>query len=403
MQRTGDLKLIQELNRSIILEVIRKQGPISRSQIAKVLSISPTTVTAAVSDLLIREVVIEHGIGHSSGGRKPVLLRFNPASRSVIGVSISTSYIKIAEMDMEGSILHKKIHSTDHKEGDGFIQLVLECLGNFIKQYVDVERCEGVAIISPGIIDSDMGRIVYNSKIKLYDIDLKQMVEERWGLRTYLENDVNAYVIAEKNLGAFSGYKNILYLTVGDGVGSGILIDGSIYRGKSGSAGEIGHTTVIQGGIKCECGNTGCLENYINWPAVYSKIVSAILTKGRDTLLRNRIANDLNSITPELFVESINQHDQMCIEILEETINYLSIALTNSIHLLNPEIIIVSGKIVEDNPLFLKMINEKVKGRIMPALRGDLKIQTTSLGPNFDLMGAAAIILQGIYKFQLND
>lgn len=108
IQRTGDLRLIQELNRSLILDTIRKRGAISRTEIAKAIKVSPTTVTSAVAELINEGLVYEDGVGSSSGGRKPVLLRFNPKAHSVIGVSITNSFIKIADMDLEGNILKKK-------------------------------------------------------------------------------------------------------------------------------------------------------------------------------------------------------------------------------------------------------------------------------------------------------
>jgi len=401
VQRTGDLKLIQELNRSIILNTIRKKGPISRSQVAKSLKISPTTVTSAVNDLIRSGMVIEDGVGHSSGGRKPVLLRFNPNQHSIIGISITNSYIKIADMDLEGKILRKKIHSVNHLQGNDIILFLMDSLEQFVAENDRLAFCEGISIITPGIVDSNTGMICYNTKLKLYDIPLRDMVESKFNLPTYLDNDVNAFALGEYYFGSFSSYKDIMYLTIGDGVGLGLMINGTVYRGFKGSSGEIGHTTVVPGGTKCECGNNGCLENYVNWPAIYSNIVSSILTKGRDTVIKQLIHNDIRKITPEIFIEAINLNDKLSMEILEEIISYLSIAISNTIHLLNPELIIISGEVVQDNPLFITKIREKLSHMVIPILKSEINIQSTSLGSNFDLLGAASVILQGKFRFQL--
>ncbi|WP_312096505.1 ROK family protein [Niallia sp.] len=401
MQRTGDLKLIQELNRSIILDTIRKKGPISRSQVAKNLKISPTTVTSAVNDLIRNGMVIEDGVGHSSGGRKPVLLRFNPNQHSIIGISITNSYIKIADMDLEGKILRKKVHSVNHLQGNEIIIFLMDSLEQFVAEKDRLEFCEGISIITPGIVDSNTGMICYNSKLKLYDVPLTEMVESKFNLPTYLDNDVNAFALGEYYFGSFSSYKDIVYLTIGDGVGLGLMINGTVYRGFKGSSGEIGHTTVVPGGTKCECGNNGCLENYVNWPAIYSNIVSSILTKGRDTVIKQLINNDIRKITPKIFIEAINLNDKLSIEILEEIISYLSIAISNTIHLLNPELIIISGEVVHDNPLFITKIREKLSKMVISILKDEINIQSTSLGSDFDLLGAASVILQGKFRFQL--
>jgi predicted NBD/HSP70 family sugar kinase len=152
MQRTGDLKLIQELNRSIILRTIRHYGPISRSEIAKKNKISPTTVTAAVKELIRQGLVYEDGIGVSTGGRKPVLVRFSSDSKFIIAVAITNSSIKVAEMNLEAKVRRQ----------------------------------------------------------------MKEMVEKQFKLKTWLENDANAIALAEKRFGAYRKFKNLIYITIGD-------------------------------------------------------------------------------------------------------------------------------------------------------------------------------------------
>ncbi|PFO09323.1 transcriptional regulator [Bacillus sp. AFS076308] len=401
MRRTGDLKLMQELNRSIILDTIRKHGPISRSDIAKLINISPTTVTSAVNELIHEGVVREDGIGTSNGGRKPVLLRFDPNTRYVIGVSISNSFIKISEMNLEGSILRKEIHSTNYQQGEEIISLTLQIIEHFLQSKENLEGCEGVSIITPGIVDAGKGIVSYNTKLKLYDVPLKEMVEQQFGLPTYLDNDTNAFVLAENYFGSFGQYKDLVYITIGDGVGSGIMVNGKIIRGYKGSSGELGHTTIVKGGLKCECGNEGCLENYVNWPAIYSKIVTALMSRGKETIIKDLVGEDLNRITPEIFVRALNEGDSLCLQIMDEIVSHLSSGIINTIHLLNPEVIILSGEIVQENDLFVNLLKNYVSKQVIPILREEVNIQPTSLGADFEMLGAAAVILQEKYQFTI--
>jgi DNA-binding MarR family transcriptional regulator len=160
MQRTGDLKLIQELNRSIILKTIRHYGPISRSEIAKRNNISPTTVTSAVRRLLRDGLVCEDGVGKSNGGRKPVLVRFSPESRFIIGVAIANSSIKVAEMNLEAKSCKQKIFPIYNLMGKSFIDYLLRSISQFLEEYSDLTKCIGISIVSPGIIDVDKGIIM---------------------------------------------------------------------------------------------------------------------------------------------------------------------------------------------------------------------------------------------------
>lgn len=399
MRRTGDLKLIQEINRSIILDMIRKQAPISRSEIAKRINISPTTVTSAVNELMNEGFVREDGIGVSNGGRKPVLLRFDPNSHFIIGVSITNSYIKIAEMNLEAEIRRKEIYSTNLLFGQSVIKHVLELIRQFLEKTENMNRCVGITIITPGIVDAKKGIISYNTKLDLRNVPLKQLVEQQFGLRTYLDNDTNAFVLAEKHFGPYGHFKDLLYITVGDGLGSGLMINGSIYRGHNGSSGELGHTTVERGsGVRCECGNVGCLESYVRWPAIYSKILSAIMTRGQSTKIQELVPEDISQITPAIFIKALNMGDELCLKILEEVVSYLAAGVINYIHLFNPEVIILGGEIVQGNPIFLEAIQQHVSKHVIPVLREDITIRPTTLGTEFEMLGAAAVLLQE--KFQ---
>ncbi|HAJ95951.1 MAG TPA: transcriptional regulator, partial [Actinobacteria bacterium] len=297
MQRTGDLKLIQELNRSIILRTIQHYGPISRSEIAKKNKISATTVTAAIRELLQQGLVYEDGVGTSSGGRKPILIRFSSDSQFIIAVAITNSSIKIAETNLEAKVRRQKKYPVNDLTGKLFIDYLLKSISQFLEVYSDLTKCIGISIISPGIIGVNKAVIHENTKLKLKNVPLKEMMEKQFNLKVWLENDTKAIVLAEKRFGAYRKFKNLIYITVDDGVGAGIVVDGHIFRGCNGGTGEFGHTSIDRNGIRCDCGNRGCLENYINWPAVYSRILSS-MEQGKSTIIMKLVKGDINQITP---------------------------------------------------------------------------------------------------------
>ncbi|MEJ8548314.1 ROK family transcriptional regulator [Brevibacillus borstelensis] len=393
--------MIQELNRFIILDTIRQHGPISRSDIAKKQGISPTTVTSAVNELIRDGLVVEDGTGASKGGRKPILVRFCPDGQFLIGVSITNTAITIAELNLEAAIRQKSVYPVGPgMQGESVVGHVIDAIGDFLGRVGDVSKCLGISVISPGIVDAYSGVIRFNSKLQLKDVPLKDKVEARFGLKTWLDNDANAIVLAEKNFGVGMGAENLLFVTIGEGVGSGLVVNGSIFRGSRGGAGELGHTTVDRAGMRCDCGNVGCLENYVGWPAVYTSVLSAI-TRGKETLALELAGGDMSRISPEVFRTALQQGDQVCQDIVEEMASYLSIGIVNLVNLFNPSLIILGGELMRDNQLLFARIQKQVKEQAMSIMTEGLEFRSTALGADFEVKAAAAVLLQEVFHFSL--
>ncbi|WP_066189722.1 ROK family transcriptional regulator [Gracilibacillus timonensis] len=400
MKRTGDLKLIQELNRSIILETIRKYGPISRSEIAKKNELSPTTVASAVTELINDGYVNEGGTGISSGGRRPILLQFSPDNHYLIGVSISYSKITIADINLEAEINIKKIYPTKGYTGAVLVNYLLQLLEDFYTKQQDHRQCVGISIIIQGIVDSKKGIVHYNPVLLLEDVYLRDSVEQHFQLPTWLENDTNAYVLAEKHFGHFQEVENLIYITIGEGVGAGVIVNHTLSRGESGGAGELGHTSIDWNGKPCSCGNKGCLENYISWPATAQKIMEEIEI-GRETMLADYLTNHKTFIAPSEFVEAVNAGDDLAIEINHQMAEYLSAGVVHLVHLFNPEAIILGGDVTNQNPILYACLQDMVEQRALKALYKDVSITSSSLGKEFEMVGAASVLLQDKFQFKL--
>ena len=401
MQRTGDLKLIQELNRSIILKTIQDNGPISRSEIAKKNKISSTTVTAAVKKLIKQGLVCEEGIGASSGGRKPILIRFSSDSKFIIAVAITNSAIKIAETNLEAKIKRLEIYPVNKLTGKKFIDYLLKSIGHFLEIYSDLRKCIGISVTSPGIISVDKAVIHENTKLKLKNTPLKEIIEKQFKLKVWLENDTNAIVLAEKRFGAYKKSKNLIYITIGDGVGAGIVVDGHIFRGHSGGTGEFGHTSIDRNGILCDCGNKGCIENYINWSAVYSKVLSSV-AQGKHTMMLELTNGDIKQITPSILLDALEKNDQLAKEIMTETAAYLATGIVNLVNLLNPDVIILGGKLAYNNHFLISEVKKIVFKQALTILTNKLEICSISLGKDFRIIASAAIPLKEIFHFSVS-
>jgi N-acetylglucosamine repressor len=400
MRKTGDLKLIQELNQHIILDVIRKYGPISRSEIAKKTKLSPTTVASAVSEMIEEGIVIDAEVGQSSGGRRPILVRFVPDSKFLIGISITNSAVTIASMNLEAEVKKKQVYPIDFYNEKDFIGYILKIIEEYISKIQDLSTCIGISIITPGIVDSVRGIIRNNSKLKLFDIPLKDIVEDRFGLKTWLDNDANAIALAEKQFGFYRNSKNLIYIQLGEGLGSGIVVNNAIFRGNHGGAGEFGHISVDREGIRCECGNIGCLENYVSWPVIYSRILSSIENGKKSAMLEMAEGNKTN-ISQQIFCSALEAGDELAKTIAEETASYLALGLVTLVNLFNPETILIGWEALYYDPSLIIKIREKVKEHTFQLFTNELEIQSTTLGKEFQLMGAAAVLLQDIFDFSL--
>ncbi|MFC4812443.1 ROK family transcriptional regulator [Paenibacillus sp. GCM10023250] len=399
--RTGDLKLIQELNRSIILNMIRDHGPISRSEIAKRNKISPTTVASAVHELIKEGFVSEIGVGMSNGGRKPILLRFSPDNHFMICASISNSLIEVARMNLALEITEKQTMAIHEPAGDKVIATTLGIIDQMIADGGEMTNFIGISVVTPGIVDKHTGMIHYNAKLNLSNVNLKRMMEERYGQKVWVENDTNAMVLAEKKNGNYEGYRDLLYVTIGDGVGAGIIIDDTLLSGARGGAGEFGHTSVDRSGIRCECGNVGCLENYVSWPAIYWRILT-LISRGRTTSMIEMAGGDRNAISPLVFNKALNEGDALATDIADETTAHLGAGIVNLINLLNPEVIILGGELIVESDVLLEKIKAYVAKHALCVLSDKLQILTSTLGQEAKLIGAASVLLQDVFHFSLS-
>ncbi|MCJ8008261.1 ROK family transcriptional regulator [Lederbergia wuyishanensis] len=400
LKRTGDLQLIKELNKSIILDVIRKNGPISRAEIAKKVNLSPTTVTSAVSDLIRDSLVVEGGTGESSGGRKPILVQLNPDVCFLIGVAIDASKITIAELNLNAKVKRKEVHSLKENIDFDFCNVLIKMIDHFFKKCKNLNNCLGISITIQGIVDSEKGMVAYNPKLKIHNLPLKNAIEDAFNIPTYIDNDTNGSLLAEKGFGNYQQSKNLIYVTIGDGVGASMLVNDSIFRGFHGGAGEFGHTTIDYKGAPCNCGNVGCLENYVSWRAICSRIVSEI-EAGNKSLLVEEVHEDLSKITPELFRKAIFAGDVLANTILDDMAFYLGTGLVNLIHLFNPERIILGGELAFENPLLIQKVNEHISRYALQTHSRQLEVFPSSFGNDSEVVGSASLLLHELFHFTL--
>lgn len=250
-------------------------------------------------------------------------------------------------------------------------------------------QLDGIAIAAAGAIDTDKGLVTSSPNLPGWlDVPLRDMVSKRYGVYTCLLNDANAAALAEHRLGAGRGTNNLIYLTVSTGIGGGIIINGELYSGTSGCAGELGHMTVEASGPECKCGNAGCLEALASGTAVAGEAKRRI-REGELSLLTEIVSGDLEDITAEKVAMAARNSDRLAIDVISRAAGYLGVGMVNLVNIFNPEIIIVGGGLSKMGELLLEPARQVVRQQAFPLCAASVRIVTAELGDNAGVLGAA--------------
>lgn len=389
---TADLKLVQKLNRLLVLDVIRKKGPISRAEISKVTSLSPTTVSYAVNNLMEDDVICETGIGDSNGGRKPILIEFNSNGKYVISIEIRRSSIYGAICDLNGNIKFKIDMDLKSLNPDDVISNIEEIIKNLIIKK-GKEKLLGIGVSVPGIIDKSKGHVLFSTFLKWHDLNLKEIIEKKYDCPVYIENDTNLAALAEKVLGFENLVESLVYISIDKGIGTGIIINGKVYSGFNGSAGEFGHMSIEKNGDKCLCGNRGCLYTYASESFIESNFLKHI-KMGFKTVINEDNLN-INNI-----IDAANHGDKVSIGVINEAINNLSIGIANLLNLLNPEMVVIGADNLLKCDFYFNKLKDKVYEYSLKTSTKNLRFEKSRV-TNPELTGAAILVIEESFKIPI--
>jgi glucokinase len=314
-----------------------------------------------------------------------------------IGIDIGGTNITVALVTGNGEILRKIRFSTRAEEGKTkTIKCILKALGAIMKG-LRSNSIEGIGIGAAGDIDRDRGVVRFSPNLLWKDVPIVRLIREKFNLKVVLDNDANAAAWATYILETGRKVKNLLCITLGTGVGGGIILNGRIYHGASGSAGEIGHMTLNPQGQRCRCGNYGCLETYIGSAYIVKKAIREI-RKGGKSLIKKIAGGNLKSVTPETIQVAALKGDKLARRIWKEAGEYLGIALSGVINLLNPEVIVFGGGVARAGELIFKPMKAEIKKRTFKTPFEKVKFTYTRFGEDLGVIGAALLILQGNVK-----
>lgn len=309
---------------------------------------------------------------------------------AVLSVDLGGTHLRAALIDHAGKIL--AYVKTETPKGDS-----PDCVVSALAQAEKECRREnatnviGAAVMVPGTVDKTNAVVVQAPNLPcLTKFPLKQAMEKRFGYPVVLENDANAAAMGEMWVGAARGYRNVICITLGTGVGGGAILDGKLWRGSDGSAGEIGHCAVDPfSGLHCKCGNEGCLEMFASATAIV-RMAHEHLEKFPNSILKGE------HISARRVYEAGLEGDELAIAVFEKVGKYLGVAIANLINLLNPEIIVIGGGVVNGWSLFEEAMRKQVAARAFKAQLGKVRIVQAECGDNAGLLGAARLAFDSL-------
>ena len=397
MRRTGSPELMKRLNQSAILRTIREQGPLSRAKIAKALQLNPSTVTRIVDGLIKEGLVIEGEAWESSarGGRRAVPLEFNYKASLIVGVDLRGTTMVGALADLEGNILRRSTIHSKPGDSDGNLERLAVLIGDLIETPRSREqKIRGIGIGAPAITLSQEGIVTWAPALGWRNLPLKKLVEERFGIPTFIENDINLAALGESWRGAGQEVSNLVCISIGTGIGAGIIIDGELYRGATEAAGEVGYLVPSESHLGRTYDQFGCLESLAAGPGIARRAVQAI-RQGTKTAILDLASGDEGAIAAEHVFEAARQGDSLAQEIMAETVKYLSIAVSSVASILNPEMIIIDGAMARSGDLLLEPIKEMIGG-VVPVMP---QLVLSQLDDDPVVMGAIALALRSTEDF----
>lgn len=382
-------QVVKNLNKHAVLDLIRfTPGGISRAELAQRMDLSRAAMTAIVNDLLESQVVRETEARNKQSGRPPIILEINPARGFVAGIDMGASHLLVMLADFAAQVIDEVEIPFNIADGpEKCLNQASALLADLLKKHeMTAADLGAIGLGVPGPIASEAGMVYAPPIMPGWDgYPIQATLEEKWNLPVSLNNDAELGAIGEWAYGAGRGENYLAYIKVGTGIGSGLLLNGQIYRGATGSAGEIGHLTIEENGPLCECGNAGCLEALAGGRAIARQAREAI-RQGKRTLLAS--LGPVEEITARDVASAARRGDLVAQQIISRAGSYLGIAIAGLVNLFNPRMIVVGGGVAQVGDLLLQPIRDTVARRSLQASARTVKINTAVLRRHSSAMGA---------------
>ena len=383
VQGKVDSRAMREVNRSIVLDIIRRGGRVSRTDLARRSALTKPTVSAIVEDLLARGIVQEVGYGKTvaSGGRRARLLEFNDASAAYLGICLGVRVTSVGLADARGEIRVRREVPTLHGDPEATVASAAALVAEVCEEAgFPRDRLQAVGVTIPGMVDAATGRVAMAPNLDWAEVPIRDMLTAALGVPVVVSNATSAGAIAESRAGVAKGVRSFVWAYVGTGVGAGIVLDGHVFSGTQGFSGEIGHCAVVDGGLECACGMRGCLETLVSGRAIV-RAAQAALAAGEATSL---VA--LTDLDAAAVATAARAGDSVALRIFAEVGQHLGVGISYLVNILDPQMVVLGGGLMGAADLLLEgtrasMARHSLKG-------GRIPVVVSALGDDAGLIGS---------------
>lgn len=379
-------------NRDLVLKTIFEAETISRADIARVTRLTRTTVSDVVAGLLSEGLVREVGIGSSIGGKSPILLSLEKDSRYMISLNLAHDQFCGAVVNLRGEIKDMESVPVSGRDGEQALALVYEILDRLVEK--EWAPLVGIGVGTPGLVNTRDGLVINAVNLDWQNLPLASLLQERYHLPVHIMNDSQAAAIGEYVYGG--GYRadeNLVVINIGQGIGAGILVNGRLFQGDGGGAGEIGHMVVQENGLLCRCGNHGCLETLASARAVVQRAKSLLGEYPGSALGKNP-----EKVTLERLEQAFAANDALARKVVLEAGHFLGLSIASLISMLNMQKFVLIGDMTRFGPAWLDEVRNAAMHGTLAKLAEGTHIEAGKLDYRGCMMGASALTLLNGYS-----
>lgn len=380
---TADQAFVKKHNQNILLSEIIKRSPISRAKLSELTHLNKATVSSQVAALIESKLVFEIGQGQSSGGRRPVLLVFNKDAGYAIGVDLGVNYIRTVLTNLSGNIVFEDFVTLADPSFAAVGPLLTDRL-HYVMHHAPESPYGiiGIGIGIQGFVDEEQ-KILFTPNSKWDHVDLRSFLQKDFNFPILLTNEANAGAYGEKLFGTLRDCQNGVFVSLGIGLGVGLILNGEMYNGTHGFSGELGHMTIDLAGKKCHCGNRGCWELYVSERTFLRQL----------SRLKGRTLNDIREA-----LDLIRNNDVNALNCLDQIAYYLGLGVTNIINIFDPELVILNGNLVESSPLVMSTVQKTVAERAFEHVESRCRITVSELGQEATAIGGASFAIEEFFE-----
>ncbi len=402
--RAGNARLISELNKVKITNLVRDNDGISRADLAKRSGLSAPTICRIIDGLIREGLVTETGAGVSHGGRKPTLLKFSGVDSFIIGIDLGTTNIYGVLTDLEANVV-AEIKTPSGVEGgfDRVMDRTSEVIGKLRAHLKNRKgRIYGIGLAIAGLINRKRDIVEFSPDFHWHDVDVRAALSRTHpDIPIIFDNVTRVMALGEIWYGAGRNYQDFIMVNIGYGIGAGVIIRGAPLYGSLGMAGEFGHITLEKDSdVQCECGNFGCLEALASGNAI-AKAARKEIEQGAESDLLNACDGDLSRLTAEMVAQSAKRGDRVAWKVFDLAAEYVGVGIAGLINLYNPAAVFIGGGVAQAGDILFDRVRKTVQARALKKISNAVSIEPATFGPRSAVMGAISLILSGVVNLNL--